>query len=326
MVLTGLTVAVVALLGYGLCSFWTLSQLNRNLDEWIGRHVADGWSVSLGEIKPALFFDHVSLKVPNPKISTPYFEWKGDLLSVSQYFFDPGHAKLVLTGPNHVAFAGNELDIIASPIRIEMRLSGSGGALKALHATANDLQAIASDKSALFAQALGLSLTALNDGAPYTKPWAQILATGAGLTYKSSPEAPPNQIAVAEFSGAVMGAPSSRSLIAALTQWSTAGGTIEVDRFKLGWPTIKVEGDGTIAFDHLLQPIAAFGAHIQGFPSLVEMLENNASLNKSDEETLKQSIHGQVSPSIPITFQNGKVWLGPIAIADQPQIHWPEQQ
>jgi len=323
-VLIGLTFVTLLVLGYGLCSFWTLSKLNGEVDAWITENVSKGWSISHGEVQTGLAFDHVILKFPNPKISAPFGEWKGEYLSISCYLFDPGHLKFVVIGPNQIAIGRSEWSMSAYPLRVDLHVSGNTGNIKSLHATASDVQITSENKAAFFSQGLGLALTSFNSTSDIAQPSVEFIGTAAGVDFKSSPTVSMQPITVLELSGKFMGALPPSPPVQSLSKWSADGGTIEVEHFVLEWSPIKIEGGGTIAFDHLLQPIAAFSTHMQGLPHLTETLQQTGTLSIQDAEALRVSYHGQANPPLPITFQDGKVWLGTVAIAEQPLIHWPE--
>ena len=82
-----------------------------------------------------------------------------------------------------------------------------------------------------------------------------------------------------------------------------------------------VEGDGTVAFDAQLQPVAALSTKMQGLGRLADAL---GTVSDGNAETLRSAARAATSIATPVNLQNGKVWIGSVAIADQPQLIWPE--
>ncbi len=322
LILIGLTILMLVLLGYGFDAFFMLSKLNDATDRWIADRVAQGWAISHKEIKPKLYFDHVSLRIPNPAISANAVQWTGEYLSVSQYFLDPNHFKIVVNGINSIQWPDAKVAISVYPLRINFHVSRSDGSITDINATANDVQWVKDDSSAIFAQALGLSLSAINPAQGHTKPFANFIGTVAGLEYKTPSAAPASPISVVEVRGTIMGQPPMTLPQDSFNHWSADGGTLEVSQFVLQWPPVKVEGDGTVAFDTSLKPVAAFATHVQGLVQLADSLRQTSAVSESDAETLRSAAHSQNGSAIPITVQNGKIWMGSVAIADQPTLPW----
>jgi hypothetical protein len=284
---------------------------------WVSGRNTAGWTITYDEIKPVLFVDHVSLSIRNPKITMDHGSWNGDYLAVSQYFWDRNHFKFVVKGPNALQWNGQSWTIAAYPLRVNIRVSPSDGSIKDMNATANDMQIIQGSKDALFLQAMGVSLTSINV-TDKSVPFAALIGTFAGLDFKSGQHSQTTPIAMFEVNGSVMGLPDFTDPGTTFSLWSSNGGTLEVKRFELEWPPVKIEGDGTIAFDQALQPVAAFASHIHGLAQLADNLRQTTSLSEADSDLLRTTAHKSAGESIPITVQNGKIWIGSVAIADQP--------
>ena len=296
----------------------------QGVDGWMADRMAEGWSLSHNEVQTGFAWDRVILKFPNPKISNNKIELKGEYLSVSQYFIDPGHLKVVLNGRNLLTIGDKSWVVSASPLRVDLIFSRTSEHMKSLHATATDVHVGTGDTPALTAQALGLAVVSTNSAPDHNMASAQFVGTAAGLVLDAAAPGPSHPVTVAEVSGKLMGAFLAAAPLQSLTQWSADGGTVEVERFMVEWPPIKIEGSGTVALDHQLQPVAAFAAQVQGGSHLADTLRQNFGLSGENAENLQSQLRGQPGAPLPITIQDGKIWLGSIAVADQPPLRWPE--
>ena len=319
-----LIVVLLICIGYGLYAYWVLSHLKSEIEAWVTDHRADGWTVAHDDATPALFFDHASIRLSHFQMSAPHGEGAAEHLSVSRYFLDPGHIRVVLSGPGTLRLNQNQWRFSTFPLRIDLRISPNNGQIKSLQATATDVQVVNSNNAALFAQALGLSLTPQLANDTQAKPTIQFIGTAAGLEFKDTPADTLPAISVAEIRGKIVETIPQDLPDAALTMWNKAGGTVEIERFVLDWPPIKLEGDGTLALDQHLQPIAALSTKMQGLSHLADTLQQTDGLSTTAADSLRSTARGQNGIAIPVTLQNGKVWVGPVAIIDQPQIQWPK--
>ena len=119
-------------------------------------------------------------------------------------------------------------------------------------------------------------------------------------------------------------------LVPAVAAWRDAGGTIDVDNFRLDWSGVGVIANGTLALDQNLQPTAAFSGGIEGFGVVLN------AMVAADQLTPEQAALAQIAltslakpgpdgrPQImaPFTIQSGKMFLGPARLGRAPRIVW----
>ena len=313
-------VILLLVISYGVYAVWVLTQLQDAAQQWMADAQTRGWTVKHDDATPNLFFDHATIRMAHVEADGPKGKWTSESVGIARYFLDPGHMKLVITGGNTVQVGAGQWRFAAFPLRIDMRVSPHSGQIKTLHATGNDIQIVNGDQSATFAQALGLSLT---PGGEADKPGTDFIATAAGLIFKPAQGDALPPITMAEAQGKLRGTLPAAMPVAALGAWNSDGGTIELERFVLEWPPLKLEGNGTVALDPQLQPVAALAARIQGLARLADTLQQAGGTNDGNWDGLRNAAKAQTP--IPVTLQNGKVWIGDTAIADQPQLHWPQE-
>jgi hypothetical protein len=118
----------------------------------------------------------------------------------------------------------------------------------------------------------------------------------------------------------------------AMARWRDSGGTLEVKRFALGHGPLALGGDGTLALDGSMRPIGAFTLRIKGFEETLDRLAEAgvikpypAALAKTVMKALarKQGVPGGEELKAPLTLQDGWLYVGPVALAKLPPIHFP---
>ncbi len=107
-----------------------------------------------------------------------------------------------------------------------------------------------------------------------------------------------------------------------LADWRDDGGTLEVRRVLIDWGPLSLSGDGTLALDKRLQPIAALSATLRGWPMLIDSLVDERVSNEADIANARAGLAllaGPGGPTVPlrapITVQNGVVSLEKAKIA-----------
>ncbi len=122
----------------------------------------------------------------------------------------------------------------------------------------------------------------------------------------------------------------SGPLAEALAAWSDDGGVLEIDEASFAWGRLKGKLNGTLALDGQLQPIGALSAQLTGADTIVDaaaaagaLQEPFAHLAKSALRVISQpGADGEDSVRLPVTLQDGKVFLGPAPIAPLPRFSW----
>ncbi|MFQ5784589.1 MAG: DUF2125 domain-containing protein [Alphaproteobacteria bacterium] len=109
---------------------------------------------------------------------------------------------------------------------------------------------------------------------------------------------------------------------AALAAWSKAGGAIEVTALHLRWGDLALNGDGTLALDDQLRPLAAMSVTIRGYGSVLRMLADEGRMDANDASfattmlnlMARHNAAGAKVLRVPLTAQNGTLYLGPLAL------------
>lgn len=150
------------------------------------------------------------------------------------------------------------------------------------------------------------------------------------LTLPAAPPPLPNPIDEVSFGVTLMGPiPPGRPREAAAA-WSEAGGTLEVDRAAVRWGDLYIAGNGTVALDRNLQPIAAFSTGVEGYDQLMKTLVADGRIRPGAADLAQTALAFFAKPApdgkqqIKTSFriQNGEMYLGPAPIGPAPHLDW----
>ena len=116
----------------------------------------------------------------------------------------------------------------------------------------------------------------------------------------------------------------------ALGSWRDGGGTVELAGLDARYGALVLAGEGTVALDGELQPIAALTARIEGFSETIDALRERGAMPKRDAATAKlilaalatRAADGRLRLAVPVTLQDGTLFAGPVAILRVPPIPW----
>ncbi len=119
----------------------------------------------------------------------------------------------------------------------------------------------------------------------------------------------------------------------ALTAWRDGGGVLQLREGQTDWGPISAAGNGTIALDENMQPLAAGTVKIAGLPELLDMLAASGTVPQGQANLAKMMFGamaatpaggGRPQVSLPLTIQNDYVYMGPIKLAPLQPIDWSQ--
>jgi hypothetical protein len=164
----------------------------------------------------------------------------------------------------------------------------------------------------------------------HTEPAFHIALDAHDLTLPTVPAPLHNPLDQLSFGATLMGplpaGPPSRAAAA----WRDAGGTLELDQFRLRWGDLAINGSGTVALDSDLQPIGGFSGGIEGYDALMNALVTAGRMRASDARLARLGLamlakagpDGRPEISTSFTIQNGEMYLGPAKLGKAPRIAW----
>ena len=113
-----------------------------------------------------------------------------------------------------------------------------------------------------------------------------------------------------------------------LAAWRDNGGVIDVHAFRLVWPPLDIEGEGSVSLDREMRPLGAFTANIVGYRDLVEAFEAMGRLTRNQamiaaggmDAMATTDADGNKRLSVPLSMQDGRLYAGPLLLGDLPPI------
>ncbi len=118
----------------------------------------------------------------------------------------------------------------------------------------------------------------------------------------------------------------------AVDAWRRDGGTVELDHFTLNWGALDLRANGTMALDERLRPLGAISAEISGYGETLGALEQARVLPPKTAEGSRFALDllsrpdgadGRRVVTVPLSAQNGSLYLGPLRIVRLAAIPFP---
>ena len=117
-----------------------------------------------------------------------------------------------------------------------------------------------------------------------------------------------------------------------LTLWRDSGGRMLIDRLNLEWGPLTIQATGTVTLDAALQPQANLTANVRGFLETVDALVAAGMVEGEKSGLIKAGLallagapdaDGTATLTAPLSLNGGRVFLGPLQIAQLPPVVWP---
>ena len=329
--------AIVAGLAVLYTVFWfvAVGQARDIVLGWVAHRAAEGYHVRYRGIDTDGFPLRLRVTLTQTSLGGPRPErpWRWDaervVIELTPWNFrryrlsSPGrHAVELIAGTEPLAAQGSVEDLTVDIDDAGDRASAKLR-VKAL-ALASNSDAIGLDELSVHARRLGVptdhdtaSLALDVDGRNFRLPDRVVLPFGPEFG---------RFVLEAQVKGPLSGGPR----VEALTAWRESGGTLEIAKIELAHGPVIAAGTGTFALDPDLQPLAAFTAQVQGLLELVDGLARLGALRPRDAQTAKfvlgalgrRSDSGAFVHAVPVTIQDRRLYVGPIAIAPIPPIRW----
>ncbi len=132
------------------------------------------------------------------------------------------------------------------------------------------------------------------------------------------------------LAGSLKGALPPGPLRQALAAWRDDGGTIELGEGVLRWGALDVRANGTLALDEAMQPEGSLTAAIEDQGAIIDAAVSAGFLRAGDAHFIKTFLglmaktgpDGKKRLSLPVSLQDGRVYLGPAQVAVLPRFTW----
>lgn len=341
-----IALAVVAAGGYSLYWHRLAATVRNAIPAWAAARQAEGWAVSHGSVTVGGFPFDLRVAVPAPRIETPDgVAWSAPDLAAVISPLAPNRIRVQPAGRQEllVPVAGRyrAFRLEAGAARGVLNLAARGAEALTLH-----LEQVAAweggkgrDEHVVRMAVLDVALDLPRHQAPaeHTTTTAALSAAARDVDLPAvAATALGNRIAELGLKARLQGALSADvSLTEALARWRDVGGTVEIERLAVRWDPLDLEIDGTLALDGGLQPLAAMTGKIRGYAEAVDSFVRSGLVRPEDGRSVKLvlAIMGRVPTNggapvitVPLTVQDQKFLVGPVALMTLPRILWPSTE
>ncbi len=349
------TALAVLGLGVGFVAAWFSGAglVRDGIDGWARNWRAQGNFVTYGEIRiegfPLAFRSHI----PDPVIGrdngkTPW-QWRpgaGLVLTVKPW--DLRHMAIGLGGLHRIRYTSRN-----GPRHIAVTLASGRVRLGAGANGANDLDL---DARGITAAPVGTGATGAKDtedglaiqqlilianrtplvSADHRTPTANVALGVLGITLPKPGAQGQRRLPLGRridtvtLEATVLGPLAGRLGIDDIVKWRDGGGTVEIETLLIHWGPLNFRATGTLALDQDLQPLLAMTATITGFNETIDALTKARAIKARDANTAKMLLSllarrpegsGPAELKVPLTVQDGKLYVGPVALMKVPRLN-----
>lgn len=334
---TALLLALAAT-GAGLWVY-VADRIESGIARWAEMRRAEGWRIGHAGLTIDGFPLHWRARIEKPTMTAPgpsAATWTAPVLFVEHAPWHPRRVRVEAPGLHRVDWAGGMAVELGTTRATALLHLDEKGDIQRVETVLDEVTIVPAGSVAMRAQRIeaevGPGSTGPENG---PQPRQTAFAVRAEVFGLILPEGPAlalgrtvNRIAV---NAAVLGPLSGGQLPDMLAAWRDAGGTLEIAKLALGWGPLSATGDGTIALDSRLQPIGAMTARLAGFEETLETLvdagvvqaKHGGLVNFALNAMAKRPADGG-APYIeaPVTIQNSRLFIGPVALVPLPRINW----
>ena len=290
-------------------------QLEERALAWADARKAEGYTISWQTLDVGGFPSRFELAFAEPRIGRNGWTAEAPRLEASYRPWRPDHIDLAAP---RLAVAGPEVAGSLDRPNAEVRLDGGQATQVAIEGVAATARIRAEDLGRADRARLvvdGFSPTAT--GSP-----AETLSGSMSLWGARPTQSVAEQMLFPDpFDFAVTGA--IKGPLANLASWRDAGGTLDLNRVVLVWGPMKLDGDATLALDGQMRLLGAGTAKFQGLNPVLDRLVAKGQVRPQDATVAKVVLGLLAKPTadggteimVPITAQDGRLFLGPAAIA-----------
>ena len=341
--LTILACIVLVLVIGGLSAFWLYGaeRLKQTVAIVEANWRAQGGVISYENFRLDGFPMWFRIQVDKPVVGLPQanspWHWEGPPVRMRMSPFAP-RGRVMFPGRHRL-----DITVFGAPVTLAIEARDAEGRYRgrvseASYAVLGNVLSISiNGQPPLTVKNLDFQVTQLRGVTDHLKPSAEFSfeIDDVGLPQGSLPEQFGNRpIDLALLQGQVLGPFKPDFNRAAATGWRDSGGTVEIEALELRWGPLKLVAVGTMALDENLQPLAALTATITGFNETIDALTVTGAIPKNEAESAKSLLGLLAKPprllggppeiTVPVTIQNQRLSMGPVALMTLPPIQWPD--
>ena len=333
----------IAVIGYTTYWFIVAGEIEDRIAEWAADQRAHGLTVETGAPEVTGYPLRFEVSLQNPSVGTGAkgWAWRSDLLTASfrPWRFDKFDLKI--NGRNDVRyFDGHSWHDIRGNVEdgsAWLQLDGN----RHIENLLLDLKHVALvgpwGEDSAFVQRLRArgELLAEFESESATEPLkvATVAVEFEGIKPPSGfGDGLGETIEFLNFDFSLFGPLPTGNTNAAVQTWRDAGGTVEIHSFHILWGPLGINSAGTLALDGEMRLIGALTADIIGYGDVIDALIMSNMIPLGDAFVVKVAFNlmadkpedggPPVLRGVPVTAQDGGLFVGPVSIAKMPAINF----
>lgn len=328
-----LTLALTAVLAIAHGVYWWIAanEMQQAVESWIEDWRSKGYQVTHGDLAMGGYPLKVQASLPFPAVSDPgkAWSWQAGGLRLHTKLWEPTRYEMTIQGDQAATVPINgrpvAMDIKTANSSVVANFSVTGRFVSGL-LQIDELKGSAPDLAAtVLARRLVLELE-LPDKAPqdHNDPAGDVTVIADQVTLPSAyagPLGPDVDRVSARFNA--LGPLKRGDLRTVLTEWRDGGGVIEVPWLRGNWGPLTVDAKGTVTLDDRFRPLAAFESAFGGLGPTLDVFTDAGMIKKKNARLVKlglvflssTSTSGKPVIELPMSVQDGQVYLGPVAVA-----------
>lgn len=335
----GIAIAAAAYTGYW---FLAAEEIEEQIAAWADEQRAQGVSVQTGEPKVSGFPLRFEVDMTEPEIDDPTsgWGWRGRALKAHMRPWNFSQVTFRLNGINTVRyFDGEEWRTINCAISDGIAYLTLDGDREisdiALEVTGLEVDGIGENGPTRIERLRAHGLAPANQGPTAESEIVRAAFDAEGISLPAGfGEELGESIEFLNLNASLRGPmPHDNDPALAIAAWRDGGGTLELDSFRVRWGPLGIESNGTIALDGEMRPIGALTADIIGYGDVIDALIMSNMIPLGDAFLAKVAFNmlaekpedgPPVLRSVPVTVQNGGLFVGPVAVAKVPPLEIPD--
>jgi hypothetical protein len=335
-IVIGIAVGLV-LAAAGLSLAWYLSAkaLAAGVARWTAERQAEGYVISHEPAHIGGFPVALTLRLERPVMEAPggLWRWEGPTVEGYAWLWDPLRINVSVPG-RHVTTTrqGDRVrtyDTDAEKAEGTVELD-QGGNFKRLDLDLSRM--LLSERGGDSLEIGRADLRARKASTDEEEPRIRFDLRLADLILPEKPRpALGRELARFDAEGEIQGPLPGGRLKEALTRWRDAGGVLELTRVDMRWGPLDLSGDGTLALDDQMRPLAASTVTLRGLDQTLDRLVDEKLVPPREGGLAKAMVGALARPpegggppevKVPLTLQDGFLFLGPVRLMKLPPIKW----
>ncbi|NQU60250.1 MAG: DUF2125 domain-containing protein [Rhodospirillales bacterium] len=322
---------------YGFYWNYLSGQIRTGVEQWAAERQADGYTVAYTGLRIGGFPFRLDAVMTDPEMSAlgkdGSWSWRGPALLMRVRPWRPSKVKVLAAGLHMVRAEKGarsvELFIDARDLWMTLRFKD-----RAMLSVRDLLVKDGTDRDVIKIAAADVVVKRPDKADSVFDVVANVLGVTYGVEPVRGLGLNSKQLGLhALVMGTFPDVPARQSLNAeTMVQWRDSGGAVEFSRLDIRHGPLALSGDGTMALDEGLQPIGSFAIRVGGYDDVLDSLAAAGVIKARPAAMVKaalsvlartQTSDGGPEIKVPLSLQDRRVYVGPLAVGKVPNLRWP---